>query len=245
MIQELNLPNALGPGKILYVNETGSTMLDAALEARNGCPHGTVICAGHQSAGRGRVAIRRWDDNPGESLMFTAVLHKNRFPEMNLFPLRIGLGLALWLEDLKIGSVMIRWPNDVLVDDKKLSGILCESRAEFYLCGIGINVKQKAFPDYATSPTSLNLLGVRGEPLDFLPRLLSFLSYALEIPDPLPDLTRRLHGRGTEAVFYCGPVGSRESVTGIIDGIDGSGQLILRTPSGSRLFGAGELSSRQ
>ena len=115
---------------IYYQAETDSTMLDAAFLVSRGTPSGTVVVAGFQHAGRGRYAERKWVSKPGDGLLFTLILD-SEFLEtaLELTPLLVGLGVALYVEERARRPCLIKWPNDVLADGGKISGILCEKLA--------------------------------------------------------------------------------------------------------------------
>jgi len=140
--------------------ELGSTN-DRALEwLRQGASHGSVVTADAQSAGRGRRG-RAWFSPPGESLYASLVLRPGpvRPPErLGPLGLAVGVGLREGLPPLS-QPVVLKWPNDLKVDGRKLGGILCESRwvgdAPEVVVGFGINVHARVFPapiaDVATS----------------------------------------------------------------------------------------------
>jgi BirA family biotin operon repressor/biotin-[acetyl-CoA-carboxylase] ligase len=144
----------------VYHEETvGSTMDLARALAARGDPHGAVITADFQEAGRGRIRGRQWDMDRGKSLPFTILL---RYPRIEDIPtaltLRTGLAVALAVEDFApslSGAVAIKWPNDVMIRfppgesagrAKKIAGILTEADGGVVFIGIGINVAQREFP---------------------------------------------------------------------------------------------------
>lgn len=130
--------------------ETVSTNLDA----RQGLP-GDVFTADFQTAGRGRLD-HKWLSPPGENLMMSVVLPvEGLAPDhVSTLPLVVGLSVAETL------GGRIKWPNDVLVDGRKLAGILCERHGDRVVAGIGVNVGQRTFsPEIAARATSLAVLG--------------------------------------------------------------------------------------
>jgi len=127
---------------------TASTNLDA----RTGRP-GDVFTAEFQTAGRGRLD-HVWQSSKSENLMFSIVLSCAERPaaEVATLPLVVGLAIARELQ------AMLKWPNDILVGDRKLCGILCERVGDNVIAGVGVNVNQTAFPaDIADRATSLAL----------------------------------------------------------------------------------------
>jgi len=129
-----------------YVEETGSTNRDAAACAEAGAAEGLTIVAGRQTAGRGRMT-RAWFSPPGANLYFSLLLR----PEVELsraasLPLVMGLAVAEALRGLAPAvAARVKWPNDILVRGRKLSGVLCEmqletDRVRHIVAGVGVNV---------------------------------------------------------------------------------------------------------
>lgn len=143
--------------------ETDSTNQDAHLLASRGAPHGTVVVAEHQSAGRGRLR-RTWESPRGSgiyvSLLFTEPIPAHRASQT---PLVIALALCRVLRSTFALQATIKWPNDLLVQGRKVSGILAEMQLDqdevrYLIVGVGINVNQTkdAFEgDFRYPPTSL------------------------------------------------------------------------------------------
>ena len=144
---------------------TDSTQSEAQRLAAAGAPEGTVVTALHQRAGRGRRG-HDWWDVPGESLL-ASVLLRPRGPVTAAPQLSLVGGLAVADALVAVASVpaRIRWPNDLLVDGRKICGILAEAasdgagRLQHVILGIGINLAQTAFPEaLADRATSLRLV---------------------------------------------------------------------------------------
>ena len=150
--------------RVRHREVTESTNLDA-----RGGRHRDVFTADYQSAGRGRLD-HRWLSPAGANLMMSAVLSvEGLAPDrVATLPLVAGLAVAKALrqlcagnEDLRreTGDVKLKWPNDVLVDGRKIAGILCERNGDAVIVGIGVNVGQTEFaPEIAERATSLALL---------------------------------------------------------------------------------------
>jgi len=144
--------------------ETVSTNLDARAGR-----HGDVYAADFQTAGRGRLD-HKWLSPPGTNLMMSAVLSVADLPPDHVatLPLAIGLAVAQTIEKFILPSPIphpsspipsLKWPNDILVNGKKLAGILCERKDDNVIVGIGVNVNQTEFPlEIAERATSLALL---------------------------------------------------------------------------------------
>ena len=147
------------------LNVVDSTQSMLARLARAGAPDGTVVTARHQTDGRGRRG-RAWWDAPGESLLLSVLL-RPAVPAGHVSQLSLVAALAVTDALAAAGAVMgrIRWPNDVLIDGRKISGILpdavcgTDGQVEHAIVGIGINVDQRSFPPELTGQaTSLRLV---------------------------------------------------------------------------------------
>jgi BirA family transcriptional regulator, biotin operon repressor / biotin---[acetyl-CoA-carboxylase] ligase len=123
---------------------TGSTQETARRRAEEGAPEWTLVAAGHQTAGRGRLG-RSWNDVPGQALMFSLVLRPELHPERaGLLTLLVGWAMATAARDRGRG-VGCKWPNDLMLGDAKVGGILAESvvegdRLAYVSIGVGVNV---------------------------------------------------------------------------------------------------------
>ena len=153
--------------RIHHSQLTASTNLDA----RSGEP-GDVFTTDEQTAGRGRLD-HRWYSAPGENLMFSAVIEVTGLDpwHVSTLPLVIGLAVADTCRSVLPPEkrIMLKWPNDVLVEGRKICGILCERHADNVIAGVGINVKQREFPpEIASRATSMILSGNESEPQEIL-----------------------------------------------------------------------------
>src|SRR6185437_13747634 len=129
---------------------TGSTNTDALARAREGAPHGSVFFTDEQTAGRGR-GDHDWQSAAGKGLYVSVILRPDISVEhMPLIPLAAGLAAAQAIGIITGRQVDLRWPNDLLIGERKTGGILVESKTEsgapsFAVVGIGINVHQRSF----------------------------------------------------------------------------------------------------
>jgi BirA family biotin operon repressor/biotin-[acetyl-CoA-carboxylase] ligase len=120
---------------------TDSTNTRARELAAAGAPHGTVVTAGEQTAGRGRQG-RAWTAPPGKALLYSALVRPLDERHMML-PLSIPLAVAEAAEELAPGiECGVKWPNDVLVGRRKLAGVLIEARPRdgWAVVGVGLNL---------------------------------------------------------------------------------------------------------
>ena len=104
-------------------------------------PEGAVATTDHQRAGRGRHG-RRWDDEPGSALLVSVVLRPPAGAAAAQLSLVCALSVAETVERAAALEARVKWPNDVLVEGRKVAGILLEGRDGAVVCGIGINVNQ-------------------------------------------------------------------------------------------------------
>jgi len=211
----------------LHLREVGSTNARARELAGAGAPHGTLVTAGAQTAGRGRQG-RPWATPPGgRALALSLVI---RAPE-RLLPLRAGLAVA----DVAGEDARVKWPNDVLLRGGKVAGVLAEGRPQdgWAVLGIGVNVAlaPEELPPGAAS------LGRAAEALE--PTLLELLR-ALEarLAEPAPDALAALRAR--DALLGRGV--RWDGGSGIGAGIADDGALRVRREDGTTLaLDAGEV----
>lgn len=114
--------------------------------ARAGVPPFTIVIAEEQSAGRGREG-RGWHSPSGTGLWLSVLLSLEPKRTVGVIPLAVGVAVAIAIERLTDARVGLKWPNDVLVDSRKVAGILCESTGdsgEFVAVGIGVNLRRPA-----------------------------------------------------------------------------------------------------
>src|ERR1700679_1103163 len=146
---EASLATSIYAGKLHYAPITGSTNTDALTAARSGAPHGSVFFADEQTAGRGR-GDHAWLSVAAQgiyvSVLFRLALPVERLP---LLPLAAGLAAAESIRAVSGLAVDLRWPNDLLLDERKTGGILAEAQTEnksgaallsYAVIGIGITV---------------------------------------------------------------------------------------------------------
>lgn len=157
---DLTRLRALAPGREIVWSETvDSTMHEAVRRAEAGCESGLVVGADEQTAGHGRYQ-RAWHSERDNGLYFSIVLRLAGV-EPASFPVvtfALGLAVADAVEQLAGVACDLRWPNDVLVNDRKCCGILAQLHGSAVVAGIGVNVNQLAFPpDIAAIATSLRI----------------------------------------------------------------------------------------
>ena len=218
-----------------HLRVTDSTNLRARELAAAGAPHGTLVTAGEQTAGRGRQG-RRWSAPRGTALLASLVV---RDPP-RLLSLRAGVAVAAVAEALDRSgrTASVKWPNDVLLDGGKVAGILVEGRPQdaWAVLGIGLNVAVEVSSLPAEVTARAASLGRERTELDAsLARLLRELSRALLAPDAavLRELRSRDALRGRAVRWAAG--------AGVGAGIDDAGRLRVETAEGAVALDAGEI----
>ena len=139
------------------IDSTNRYLLDLA---REGAPEGVVAVADSQTAGRGRLG-RSWVAPPGASLLVSVLLRPSLPPERaHLVTLACGLAAVATARSLAGADALLKWPNDVVVSDRKLAGILGERTGDAVVVGMGLNVHWDEFPpEIASIATALNIVG--------------------------------------------------------------------------------------
>lgn len=139
---------------------TGSTNADLLEQAAGGAPEGTVLVAEAQTAGRGRMG-RAWLSPTGAALMFSVLLRPATVPpaRRGWIPLLAGVAIASAVAAVAGLDARLKWPNDVLVGDRKLAGILAEQAADAIVLGVGVNVSTRRDELPVATATSLALEG--------------------------------------------------------------------------------------
>ena len=231
-----------------WVAETGSTNADLLEAARAGAPAGTVLVADHQTAGRGRLG-RQWHAPPGSSLLASILFHAPDPAALHYYTQAVGLAAVDACHSVAAVTPVLKWPNDLLVGDRKLAGVLAESAPTesapthsdliAVVVGIGLNVNWPAeLPvDLAKTMTALNHEAGhdidRREVLDALLDALDALDWTALAPRyraALATLGRRVRVEQ--------PSGSIEGVA--VD-VTPDGHLVVATSAGDIAVSAGDV----
>jgi len=217
------------------LDSTNRYLLD---EARAGAPDGVVVVADHQTAGRGRLE-RTWEAPPGSSLLVSVLLRPTLEPEQAH---RVVMAAALALADA-VGEVAgftpdLKWPNDLVVGDRKLAGLLAErepgagERRPAVIVGAGVNVQWTAFPpELAEHATACNLEAGRAVDRDaILDEYLVRLGRRLDVLHAVPSAYR-------ERLATIGRRVRVEQASGVLTGVAvdvrDAGELVLRADDGA------------
>jgi BirA family transcriptional regulator, biotin operon repressor / biotin---[acetyl-CoA-carboxylase] ligase len=230
-----------------HFRQIGSTNTVARELAEGGAPHGTVVTADEQTAGRGRQG-RTWTAAPGTALLYSAIVSPlgERHP---LLPLAVPLAVCETAERLRPGiECKVKWPNDIHLDGRKLAGILIEARPQdqWAVVGVGMNltIPQADFPEEIRErATSLFADGstVRNARDTYITN---------SAREALSERIAAWVEADTEAVLagwrerdaLLGREVSWAKGSGVAEGIDERGYLLVRLADGDRVaLGAGDV----
>jgi BirA family biotin operon repressor/biotin-[acetyl-CoA-carboxylase] ligase len=253
-----------GLGPIHRFDEIDSTNRYLADEARLGAPHGLVAAAAYQTAGRGRLG-RRWDAPPGANLLVSVLLRPGSDPDAaHACTLAVALAAADSCKDRAGVDPGLKWPNDLVVDDLKLAGVLAEAitgaqDGPAVVVGLGLNVgwpskSPPEGPDQESLEGATSLVRLSDVPVDpdlLLADVLEHLDRRIaDLFDPKGGILRP-EARVALVEEYrgrCVTVGRQvkvEEPTGPFTGravdLTGEGQLVVDTPSGRRVVTAGDV----
>ncbi len=241
--------------RIDLVDQTGSTNADLAAAARAGAPAGTVLVADHQSAGRGRLG-RTWMAPPGSSIAMSVLLRPQLTPQRwSWLPLLTGLAVSDGLRQACDLPADLKWPNDVLVAERKICGVLAErvdtEHGPTVVLGMGINVSLSA--EELPVPTATSVALARAD-LGAAGIAVSRTAIIATVLVSLGRILQQWTGADDQAlaVAYrerCGTLGRQvridladgSSVHGTAETVDGAGRLVLHTARERRAFAAGDI----
>ncbi len=213
----------------LHLRRTDSTNTRARELAAGGAPHGTLVSAAEQTSGRGRQG-RSWSAPAGRALLCSLVIREP--------PRLLALAAGVAVAELAGPQFQVKWPNDVVIDGRKLAGILVEGRPQesWAVLGIGINVAvriEELAPELQARAATLGLEPDAVEPM--LARLLTSLGSWIAAPESavLEALRGRDALRGSQVRWAAGE--------GRADGIDEDGRLLVQSGQGRHALEAGEV----
>jgi len=263
-MERLAIANPFPGAAAFLVDRTSSTQEEAKRLAASGYPPGSLVAANEQTAGRGRFPERGWESEPGKNLLFTLYLGP-RAALLPALPIRVGLALCGAVSDYAsevdaalASPLRLKWPNDLVLGDRKAAGILCESPASGpgsgAFAGIGLNCNQLRFPpSLEGKATSLALelgreadlkrlaaeLGLGpggGAGLDWRGAATELLWRRGETVSFLPALSARAEG---------GVRPRPAPLRGVLEGLDEEGSALIRVEGepGARAYASGELTA--
>ena len=250
-----NLRNTEWTGnKVVYFEVTDSTNIQAKRLGEEGWPHGTLVVAGRQEAGRGRRG-RTWE-SPGHTGVFMTVLLRPSFLPGQASMLTIVAAMAVTKAvRVKYGlDVQIKWPNDIVLNGRKICGILTEMNTEidainYVVIGIGINVSNERFgDDTAKVATSLRIEGggeIRRAELIWAvwEAFEAYYGNFIKTGD-LQGIKHEYDGYLVNIDRQVRVLDQKEPFTGTARGITAHGELIVETDEGIKRVSSGEVSVR-
>ncbi len=240
--------------KIHYEAVMESTNTKAMELAEKGAPHGTMVVTDHQINGRGRRG-RTWETEAGAAIAMTFLLRPEIDPNnASMLTLIAAMAVARGIEDetgLKVG---IKWPNDIIINRKKVSGILTEMSAQadyvnHIVVGIGINVHIADFPEELRNiATSVFLeLGVKINRAALIERICEYFEAYYDVFMRTEDLSAMSKQYDAYMVNRNQPVkvlDPKDTYEGTARGITTRGELLVDTWESRRLVSSGEVSVR-
>lgn len=251
---ESSIRGAFGRNVAFY-EETDSTNIRARRLAEEGAPHGTLVVAECQSAGRGRRG-KSWVSPPGKNVFMSLILRPDILPS-SASMLTLVAALAVYDGICKVTELRpsIKWPNDLVISGKKVCGILTEMSAElegihYVVVGMGINTNLEGFPGEVTEVATSLLIETKQQVRRS--RLIAAVMEAFEIyyekfvsQGDLSGLisvyNKNMANVGKE-VRVLDPAGA---YSGIALGITEKGELLVKTPEGEvKYVVSGEVSVR-
>ena len=234
---------------LLFMPECHSTNSWALDLCQQSCPlEGTLVITDRQTSGRGQRG-NSWEAEPGMNLTFSLILKPTFLAIKDQFMLSIVTSLAVrdYLANLLKKSVQIKWPNDILVNEFKICGILIENQLmagllNYSVVGIGLNVNQENF----ASPTATSISLVQGSSYD-LQGVLDGLTCAIEvrylqlrqnsIGQLRDDYLANLYRRQVLSTFVAGG----QQFSGEILGVDETGRLQVLVNGNIKTFDTKEI----
>ena len=253
-VPDLLLPDVLSPlvqgtifaNQIHHYYKIGSTNTVAMEAGSAGAPEGSVFLAERQTAGRGRGA-HNWHSAQSAGIYCSVVL-RPALPPSEALVLSLAAGLAVHAAIKGIDPAFgldFKWPNDLLIDGKKIAGILTEmnseaTRVRYIVVGIGINVNQAGFPsELQRTATSLRLVtGTEWSRVELCAALLKSLNHEyrdlLQKPGAHDSILRRFQEHSSSARGCQVQVEENGGFEGVTEGLDQRGFLQVRTAHGVR-----------
>jgi BirA family biotin operon repressor/biotin-[acetyl-CoA-carboxylase] ligase len=227
-----------------------STNAELASLARDGVPAGLVLVAEEQTAGRGRLD-RTWHAPARSGLTLSVLLRPVGVSPAawGWFPLLAGVAVAGAVSTLAELDVRLKWPNDVLVGERKLAGILAERVDDAVVVGVGLNVSLRADELPVAGATSLHL--EKSVVVDRMPVLLAVLRSMGRLYDELVAASGDADASGLRSSYrgLCATLGRSvraelpggNVVVGAAVDVDESGRLVVDTPGGTEPIAAGDI----
>lgn len=222
--------------KIHYFPTVGSTMTEGARLASSGAPHGTTVLADEQTAGIGRLG-RSWQSEADFGIYCSILLRLPLSPaNLPIASLVLGLATAEAIQKSTELACDLRWPNDVLINERKTAGILTHLVDSCIVAGIGINVNQFEFPnDLRTPATSLRIEsnGCAQSREDLIVNLLESLdAFCSMLITQGSAAILRAFNSASSYVLHRRVIIEETGAKGVTAGLDENGFLLVRSETG-------------
>lgn len=262
------IPDAIIPGRIagglktqslgrriIVLDETESTNSALKERAHEGAPHGSVLIARLQTAGRGRRG-RVWLDESGTGVCLSLLLRTPAAPiELSRYTFATALAMCLTLRERE-ADARIKWPNDLMVGGKKICGILAEIESDaesvrHMIIGVGVNVNAEALPEKIRQ-TAVSMRAICGKILDRNLLIAEFLNCAEDLyarcktAEGFQYIMERYEGLSDTLGQNVRVIGVNSELTGVAEGFDELGRIRLRLCDGSEeIIHSGDVSLRK
>jgi len=240
--------NKLIGRQVLNLNITDSTMDDAKSLAKKGAQEGLVVIADNQNKGRGRFN-REWLTTPGQDLTLS-ILFKPSLEKLHMLNMAASLAIQDTISEIIKEKAVIKWPNDVMVEGKKVSGILIETtmsssnKVDFAVLGIGLNVNLDPRRVKVIKQTAISISQISGAPTDkykVLSMLLSRIDQQYQLVLKGEDLCRgwapKVSTIGNQVKISNGS----KIISGHAVAVDSVGNLIIQTKQGKITVTSGDV----
>ncbi|MBU3804627.1 MAG: biotin--[acetyl-CoA-carboxylase] ligase [Candidatus Cellulosilyticum pullistercoris] len=263
----LSSPNVITPSEIkhnlctevlgqdiYYKGEIDSTNNQAKVLAREGAKEGHLIIAEHQSQGKGRLG-RSWQSPAGTGIWMSLILRPHILPKYaSQLTLIAGLSMCEVIQEITGLEAKIKWPNDIVVNGKKVCGILTEMSAEmesinYIILGIGVNVNMAYFPEELPYASSLAIEGKKEYSRKaIIKAFLEKFEIDYKVYKKQPDLTPIMERYEKNCITLNRKVKllvSHEEVIAKATGISNEGELLVTLEDGTmKVVSSGEVSVR-
>lgn len=222
--------------EIHYFETLGSTMTEAARLAAAGAPHGTVVLADEQTAGMGRMG-RSWHSPPNAGIYSSVILRLPLSPaSLPIAMLVLGLATAEAIQASTHLACDLRWPNDVLIHERKVAGILAQFIESCIVAGIGINVNHDSLPSDLRTPAASLRMESGGQIYNREEIVVSLLaaldSFCAMLVSEGPESILRAFTSASSYVLNRRVVIEENGSKGATAGLDENGFLLVRSDSG-------------
>lgn len=239
--------------KVLYKSELDSTNDEGKRQAAKGCKNGLLIICDNQTAGKGRLG-RSWQAEKNTGIYMSMVIYPDIMPgEIPQITLATGIAVMRAINNVTGLKTQIKWPNDIIINGKKLAGILAEMSAEmekvnYVVIGIGINVNIESFEgELKEKATSLYIeTGKRCKRSLIINEFVKEfeICYNEFCKNGFAPFVKEYNENCANVGKLVKTIGSRTSIEGISKGVNEKGEILIETENGITAVMAGEVSIR-